>query len=190
MKRRHSCGPVSFVEDMKTRIDIVFGYPGSGKSTLISQMISLCADCGSVIHFDGGSSLTSVTAAHLAQLIRKNRPNRVLLESSAKPDAFCQLFALEGLASQAYKGTQALVIDASHFIGGVAAEREYTETYLRLADIVFVSHATRLSVRDRHAALARVWEMNRHLNVAVEPYTGVDLWRMFDLPSGKYCVRR
>lgn len=167
---------------MKTRIDIVCGYPGTGKSALILQMTASSADCGRVIHFDGGAGLTGITAARLARLIRRDRPSRVLLESSAKPDAFHQLFTWDGLASQAYAGTEALVINAARFPGG-EAERQYGEACLCSADIVFVSGAASLPARNTLGVLLRIWEIHRRINVAVEPYQGMDLWKLLDMPS-------
>lgn len=174
---------------MKTRIDIICGYPGSGKSALIRQMTASSVDCGRVIHFEGGADITNITAARIAQLIHRDRPDRILLESSADPNALHQLFTSHGLASQAYAGAQAIVIGAVRFLNEVTAEREYAETHLHSVDIVLVNHAATLPVRDTLAILTRVWELNQHIHVAVEPYQGIDLWKILDLPSARVCEK-
>lgn len=79
------------------------------------------------------------------------------------------------------------MIHAARFLGGEATEREYVENHFRSADIVFVSQGEALPASDKLAILTRVWELNRHINLAAAPYQGIDLWKIFDLPSARHC---
>ena len=171
---------------MKTRIDIISGYYGAGKTELISKLltcspsfyerVTVCKDT---------SGAAGSLADTLVQLIFLNHPGRILLEAAgaASPDVFHALFCDERLIELAYKGAHAFVLDGFAFLKTHAAMQRYYETQIRHASVVFVNHMDELDSADRLKVLTRIWVINRHVNLMVEPLVGIDLWGIIDLPS-------
>jgi G3E family GTPase len=171
---------------MKTRIDVISGYAGSGKSELIRLIMTASGDSGRAVAYQRGDEPDDTTAATLTRIIRREQPNRIFLESVAPLEEFHQLFTWDGLVRQAYAGTQALVLDGASLVAGPAARRAYDERQLRNADVVFVNRAGALAGDGKLAVLKRVWEINRHVQLAVEPFHGIDLLKILDLPAFRH----
>lgn len=102
-----------------------------------------------------------------------------------------KLLSNERLKDLAYSGTLTFVLDGSAFLWQQTLLHKYYESQIKRATIVFITHSDKLVAGDKLAVLNRIWEINRHVNLMVEPLHGIDLWRVFDLPAAneRYTVK-
>jgi G3E family GTPase len=170
---------------MKTRIDIVSGYFGAGKSELLKKMLdSQNAPGGRII---ACSAMDDWTAAleTTCGILRRCRPGRLLLELPG--DMFLEdipaVLCGGDLMEMAYVGTRVFVMDGSAFHHGNTGLRHYYSRQISRASLVFVNRADRLGLVEKLEVLSQIWESNPRVQLIVEPLHGIDLWRVFDLPD-------
>lgn len=171
---------------MKTRIDIVSGYHGAGKSALISGMLRTIPTLGVVVVLHSNPYDSEATLADmLVQLILKRQPARVLLDATGETplEDLPRLVGKGCLKHLAYCGTLAFVMDGSAFLQHHTLLQEYYERQIKKTSVVFITHADGLDAGEKLTVLSRVWEINRHVHLMVEPLYGIDLWKVFDLPA-------
>lgn len=195
---------------MKTRIDILSGFLGAGKTTLILKLLecppegeklAICENEYGEVGIDGdalsgrGLEVLEVNAgcvcctlsinliAGLKLLIARYHPNRILLEPTGLANLSEILNILaddDGLAKLAQVGTAAAVLDGSSLLRVYEQYKRYFDAQIGSASVIFLNRSECLTEREREAIAELIAAVNPHVRVVAEPFGAEEAWQALD----------
>jgi len=198
---------------MKTRIDILSGFLGAGKTTLIlkllesppaNEKLAICENEYGEVGIDGdalqgrGLEVLEVNAgcvcctlsinliAGLKLLIAQHHPDRILLEPTGLANLAEILSILsgdEGLARLAEVGTAAAVLDGSSLLKAYEQYHRYFDAQIASASVLFLNRSESLTEPERAAITERIAAVNPRVQVIAEPFSAAEAWQALDEPA-------
>lgn len=198
---------------MKARIDIISGFLGAGKTTLILEMlkappagerIAVCENEFGEVGIDGdvlkGKNLEVVEInagcvcctlsfnliSGIKLLVAQYKPTRILLEPTGLAGLADILNVLkdDGLEKVAGVGTAAAVIDGAAMLAGFERYKSYFEAQIASAQAVFVNRADAIGDTERLRLADIIQAINPHAHIIPEPFAPEGIWQALDASSG------
>lgn len=197
---------------MKPRIDVISGFLGAGKTTLILEMIgkvppgekiAVCENEYGEAGIDGdtlrdqGLEVVDINAgcicctlsinliAGIKLIAARFRPTRIILEPTglaSLPDIL-NILRDEGVRSVAAVGTPAAVLDGGAMLANFERFQAYFKSQIAAASVVFLNRTEKMSEEERRELAALIESFNPNARVVEEPYEAGDIWAALDAPA-------
>ena len=196
---------------MKTRIDVISGFLGAGKTTLILKLLeNPPPDCriavveneygevgidGDVLK-DRGVEVAEVNAgcvcctlsgnliAGIKLLVARYRPDRILLEPTGLANLWEVLNILkdEDVLKLAEIGAAAAVLDSSVLLRIYEPYQRYFDAQIGSASAVFLNRTDGLDDEARLGVYELIRRINPRARVLAEPVSAEDAWQALNQP--------
>lgn len=194
-----------------TRIDILAGFLGAGKTTLILEMlksppagerIAICENEYGEVGIDGGTlmgrgvevveinagcvccTLSINLIMGLKLLIAQHHPDRILLEPTGLASLAEILGILDddGIKRVATIGTAAAVLSGPALLADYDKFRRYFDSQIASATVLFLNRTGGMDDGERLALMDIIERINPAVRVVAEPYGSAELWEALDTP--------
>jgi G3E family GTPase len=197
---------------MKARIDVISGFLGAGKTTLILEMLkgipegerlAVCENEYGEVGIDGDvlksqnlevleinagcvcCTLSYNLVAGIKLLVARYHPTRILLEPTglASLAEILNILRDEDLEKLITIGTPAAVVDGGAMLKGYERFRRFYESLLATATVVFLNRTEALDDGQKLELAALIQGINPAARLVAEPFDSSGIWDALDMPQ-------
>ncbi len=202
---------------MKPRIDIISGFLGSGKTTLILEMlkslpegerIAICENEYGEVGIDGDAfkeqnfevieinagcvccTLSYNLISGIKILTAQYKPTRIILEPTglASLSDILKILRSEDMEKVADVGIPAAVIDGGAMVANYERFRIYFEAQITAASVLFINRTSQLSNDERFELASIIEGINPNARIIAEPFDATIIWEALNTPSSPATV--
>jgi G3E family GTPase len=196
---------------MKPRIDVISGFLGAGKTTLILELIkripegeriAVCENEYGEVGIDSDAlkgrdfEVVEINAgcvcctlplnliSGIKMLIAQHHPTRIILEPTgiASLSEILRILQDKDLAGVADIGTPAAVIDGGATLSYFERFRAGIENQIAAASVLFVNRIDQLSGEEKLELGELIERINPEAHIVAEPLDAAAIWKALDAP--------